>query len=72
MEEGSLAGGFGSAVLEFTAQRRQRNPRARQAEIVCAGVPDQFVEHGSRAILLEKNGLSAEKISEFVLDFWRA
>jgi 1-deoxy-D-xylulose-5-phosphate synthase len=72
LEEGVLAGGFGSAVLEFAAQRRIRKPGARQAEVACLGIADHFVEHGSRSILLEQNGLSADKVADFVLDFWRA
>jgi 1-deoxy-D-xylulose-5-phosphate synthase len=72
LEEGQLAGGFGSAVLEFAAQKRLRSLSSRQAEIVCLGVSDHFVEHGSRAILLEQNGLSPEKVTQFVLDFWKS
>ncbi len=71
LEEGCISGGFGAAVLEFAAQKKARNPRLRQAEIVSLGIPDNFVEHGARPILLDENGLSVEKVAEFVLDFWR-
>lgn len=69
IEEGCLAGGFGAAVLEWAAARRSQNPAARQPEIGCIAVPDQFVEHGARSILLDINGLSAPKITEFVTRF---
>lgn len=69
LEEGCYAGGFGAAVLEFAAQRRAANPRARQPEIACIAVGDHFVEHGSRSILLDINGLSAPRITEFVTQF---
>jgi len=72
LEEGCASGGFGSAVLEFAAQERMRSPRTKKAEIVCLGIPDNFVEHGSRNILLDLCGLSEEKVAEFALDFWRA
>jgi len=69
LEEGCLTGGFGSAVLEFAAAERIKNPATRQADIVCLGIPDQFVEHGARSILLKDNGLSPERIAEFVIQF---
>lgn len=69
IEEGCLLGGFGSAVLEFAAAERHANPAKAQPQIACIGVPDKFVEHGSRQILLDINGLSPEKITEFVAAF---
>jgi 1-deoxy-D-xylulose-5-phosphate synthase len=39
---------------------------AEQSPIFCLGVPDHFVEHGARKILLDINGLSPEKIAEFI------
>lgn len=69
LEEGCLAGGFGAAVLEWAAVQRARRPREKQAEIACLGIGDHFVEHGARAKLLEINGLSPERIAEFVRQF---
>jgi 1-deoxy-D-xylulose-5-phosphate synthase len=66
LEEGSLAGGFGSAVLEWAAEQRRRDPKIKQAQIFCQGVPDHFVEHGARATLLDLNGLSPKKIATFI------
>ncbi len=64
IEEGCLAGGFGSAVLEYAASKRGR--AVAQPQIFCLGIADHFVEHGSRNILLEANGLSPGKIADFV------
>jgi 1-deoxy-D-xylulose-5-phosphate synthase len=69
LEEGCLTGGFGSAVLEFAAAERIKSAATRQADIVCLGIPDHFVEHGARSILLKDNGLSPERIAEFVIQF---
>ena len=41
VEDGTLLGGLGSAVLEFMAEH------GYHAEIHRLGIPDRFVEHGS-------------------------
>jgi 1-deoxy-D-xylulose-5-phosphate synthase len=66
LEEGCLAGGFGAAVLEWTAQQRIKDPRKKLADIYCLGIPDNFVEHGSRKKLLELSGLDSVSIADFV------
>ncbi|NQT86314.1 1-deoxy-D-xylulose-5-phosphate synthase [bacterium] len=61
VEEHSLAGGFGSAVLEALAGRGgSRSP------VACMGVPDRFVEHGARGALLDELGLTPAGIAERV------
>jgi 1-deoxy-D-xylulose-5-phosphate synthase len=57
VEEGALAGGFGSAVLEAAnaAGLDTRN-------IIRLGLPDQFVEHAERGELLADLGLDAAGI----------
>jgi 1-deoxy-D-xylulose-5-phosphate synthase len=69
LEEGCLPGGFGASVLEWASAQRFQSPEVKLPEIACLGVPDNFIEHGSRAILLDRNGLSPEKVAEFVLKF---
>lgn len=69
LEEGALAGGFGSAVLEYAATLRASNPEIKQAEIACLGIADHFVEHGARKILLNDNGLSKERVTDFIARF---
>ena len=72
LEEGALAGGFGSAVLEHAASMRLSNFGIKVADVACLGIADQFVEHCSRTILLELNGLSVSKVCEKVIQFTRA
>ena len=57
VEEGVLAGGFGSAVLEIAADAGLNTSHIRRL-----GVSDQFVEHGTRAELLTDVGLDAAGI----------
>jgi 1-deoxy-D-xylulose-5-phosphate synthase len=71
LEEGALSGGFGSAVLEHTASLRMSQPGIKLADVACIALPDQFVEHGARSILLDLNGLSATKVTEKVAQFFK-
>jgi 1-deoxy-D-xylulose-5-phosphate synthase len=61
VEEGTLEGGFGSAVLEAAnaAGLDTRN-------IIRRGIPDQFIEHGERNELLADLGLTAEGLADVV------
>jgi len=61
LENGSLKGGFGSAVLEELVAQ-QLYPR-----IMTYGLPDSFVEHGSQAALLAELGLTAKEIAQQIL-----
>jgi len=58
VEECCLTGSFGSAVLELFSKEGEG-----AGKITCLGIPDQFIEHGSRKILLDLVGLSPEKIA---------
>ncbi|GAA0296450.1 1-deoxy-D-xylulose-5-phosphate synthase [Gracilibacillus halotolerans] len=57
VEEAALAGGFGSAILEF-AEENHYMPRVKRM-----GIPDRFVEHGSVNELLEEINLTKEQIA---------
>ncbi|TCP52856.1 1-deoxy-D-xylulose-5-phosphate synthase [Tumebacillus sp. BK434] len=57
IEEAAIAGGLGSAILEFYAQRRITG-----VELYPMGLPDMFVEHGSPQLLLDSVGLNAESL----------
>jgi 1-deoxy-D-xylulose-5-phosphate synthase len=63
IEEGCLSGGFGAAILEWMCTEGQEisdlTPR-----VLPIAIPDRFVEHGARAILLDLNGLSKEKLAQ--------
>jgi len=54
VEEGMLMGGFGSAVLEACCDAGVDASRLRRL-----GIPDRYVEHGSRQELLADLGLDA-------------
>lgn len=57
LEENAIAGGAGSAVNEFLAAAGLVKP------ILNLGVPDNFVDQDDPSAMLEKAGLSAEKIA---------
>jgi 1-deoxy-D-xylulose-5-phosphate synthase len=61
LEEGTLEGGFGSAVLE-AANAAQLDTR----HLVRLGIPDRFIEHAERAELLADLGLDASGIMRTV------
>lgn len=69
LEEGCVSGGFGAAVLEHRSQYRMSDPKKKLAEVVPLGVPDRFIEHGGRAILLDEVGLGHKKLVEFISGF---
>lgn len=62
MEEGVVAGGFGQAVAAWV------NNSNYNVKVLCIGLPDKFLEHGSASILKEKYGISADRIAERVLE----
>lgn len=57
LEENTVSGGFGSAVLEAA---NQAGLSTRSIRVL--GIPDRFVEHGDRAELLADLGLDADGI----------
>ena len=56
IEDHAIAGGAGSAVNELFAARGVRKP------MLNLGIPDRFVEHGSREDCLKSIGLDAPGI----------
>ena len=60
VEDGSIIGGFGSAVLEFMAQNNYA------AEVKLLGIPDRLVEHGQPKELHRECGYDAEGIANTV------
>ncbi|MGB9852683.1 MAG: 1-deoxy-D-xylulose-5-phosphate synthase [Candidatus Kapaibacteriota bacterium] len=64
IEEGTVVGGFGSAVAEFLARNNLKN------ELTIHGIPDKFIEHGTQeellaSIELDPRGI-AQKITRLV------
>ncbi len=56
VEDGSLNGGFGSAVLEFMADNDYNSTVKR------LGIPDQFITHGTQEELYKECGFDANGI----------
>jgi 1-deoxy-D-xylulose-5-phosphate synthase len=56
VEDGSVNGGFGSAVLEFLADHGYR------PKVVRLGIPDRFVEQGTVEELQKECGFDTEGI----------
>jgi 1-deoxy-D-xylulose-5-phosphate synthase len=65
VEENSLDGGFGSAVLEHF----ESTGRLSDVKIKRVGVPDRFLPHATRAEQLEDAGLSVPALIEAVRGF---
>ena len=57
IEDGTIKGGFGSAVLEFAAHNNYKN------SIKCLGIPDEFVEQGTIDELQKLTSLDAYNIT---------
>ncbi len=60
IEEGVLAGGFGSAVWERLSDAGLGWPGA----ILRVGLPDRYVTHGAPKLLHEEVGFTGERIAE--------
>ncbi|SFZ90628.1 1-deoxy-D-xylulose-5-phosphate synthase [Flaviramulus basaltis] len=63
IEDNSITGGFGSAVLEFAAINNYKNT------IKLLGIPDAFIEHGSVDELQQAIGLDVESLSNYIKSF---
>ncbi|MFO8059023.1 MAG: 1-deoxy-D-xylulose-5-phosphate synthase [bacterium] len=63
VEENTLAGGFGAAVLELLQEAGLEVPVHR------IGIPDRFVEHGPPELLREDCGLDPEGIARQCREF---
>ncbi|MEI7812038.1 MAG: 1-deoxy-D-xylulose-5-phosphate synthase [Ignavibacteria bacterium] len=63
VEENVLAGGFGSAVLEYFASKNYKN------DILRLGIGDEFVEHGSQDELYKILELDSAGISKRITGF---
>jgi 1-deoxy-D-xylulose-5-phosphate synthase len=61
VEEGVLAGGFGSGVWETLSDA------GLPSRILRVGLPDRYVTHGAPALLHEEVGFTGEQIAERIL-----
>ena len=60
IEDGSLNGGFGSAILEWLADN------GFSKKVTRLGIPDKFIEHGAPAQLYKLVGLDVESIIKII------
>jgi 1-deoxy-D-xylulose-5-phosphate synthase len=56
VEDGTIKGGFGSAILEFIAKHKYNN------EVIILGIPDEIIEHGSPKELQKEAGFDTAAI----------
>ncbi len=64
VEENSLAGGFGAAVLEWASQPGVKG----RPQVLNLGIPDAFQEHASRSELLDELGLTGQGVARRIQD----
>lgn len=62
LEDGTVKGGFGTAILEFASENNYQNNT-----IKTLGIPDQFIEHGTTNELFESIHLSKEHLKKLIL-----
>src|SRR6478735_7545265 len=65
VEDGTVVGGFGSAVLEFMNEHRY------QAEVKILGIPDRLVEHGTPKELHRECAYDAQGIADAVRELMK-
>jgi 1-deoxy-D-xylulose-5-phosphate synthase len=63
LEDGAIAGGAGSAVMEYY-QDLKDSPKIKSF-----GIPDIFIEHASRDEMLDMAGLSSAKLKKSIEDW---
>ena len=63
LEEGVINGGFGEGIAAWLSDNNAKN------DLLNIGLPNNFVDHGPRKVLLEEVGLDYESLTEKVLSF---
>ncbi|UNZ00452.1 1-deoxy-D-xylulose-5-phosphate synthase [Zhouia spongiae] len=63
IEDGTITGGFGSAILEFAAIHNYRS------NIKVLGIPDTFIEHGTVEELQQIAGIDSKSVEEILQQF---
>ena len=66
VEDHSVAGGFGSAILEFLADEGISDVRVKRL-----GVPDRFIPHGTQDELRKICGFDKDAITQATLQMLR-
>ena len=65
VEDGTVVGGFGSAILEFMAQHNYK------ADVKILGIPDRLVEHGTLKQLHAECGFDAAGIANTIREMMK-
>jgi 1-deoxy-D-xylulose-5-phosphate synthase len=65
VEDGTVVGGFGSAVAEFMAKHKYKN------ELQILGIPDRIIEHGTLKELHKESGYDAQAIADTVREMMK-
>lgn len=60
IEDGVITGGFGESLMYEASL-------ISMAKVTCFGLPDKFIEHGTREEIFERYGLSSEAIAERII-----
>ena len=63
IEEGVLDGGFGESVTAWSSSQNLKN------DILNIGIPNDFVDHGPRNVLLEEVGLDSQSLYKKITKF---
>ena len=66
LEENALRGGFGAGVLDLL-NRQQLLKRCQELNL---GIPDVFVTHGKRDLLLRDLGLDVQGVTQTLTEAW--
>lgn len=70
VEDGTIEGGFGSAVLEYLQDCRNSDTSMPMSLIVRLGIPDHFVTHGPVPQLQKDCRFDAESIKSAIIKLW--
>lgn len=70
VEDGTIEGGFGSAVLEYLQDRRNSDTSMPMPPVVRLGIPDHFVAHGPVPQLQKDCRFDAESIKSAIIKLW--
>lgn len=65
VEDGTVEGGFGSAILEFMNRNGYKN------DVRILGIPDRLVEHGTPKELMRECGYDAEGIAQAIREMMK-
>lgn len=64
IEDNTIIGGLGSAVSDYI------NSKKLKSDVLCMGIPDDFVDHGKIQLLFSDINLDAVSIVENIFNHW--